>query len=150
MNITLYTNNSEHVALNKSLTALTTLSGTLREESSMLDPVITLSDISQYLHSANYAYIDEFERYYFITQIDYLKNNLWRVHMHVDVLMSWQSQIRQQTGIVERNETEYNLKLNDGLFVTQQNPRIATFAFPYGFDQWDFVLAVSGARGAAE
>lgn len=144
MTITLYRNISEYNAVNKSINELTTLTGTLREESSIIDPVITISDIDNYVGSMNYAYIPEFNRYYFITNIESVRNNLWRVSFHVDVLYTYRSQIKSNSAIIERNENEYDLKLNDGLFRTQQNPRIAQFPFPSGFDTWNFVLAIAG------
>lgn len=144
MNIVLYQNISEYNAVNKSITELTTLTGTLREESSIIDPIITISDIDSYVGSMNYAYIPEFNRYYFITNIESVRNNLWRVSFHVDVLYTYRAQIKSNSAIIERNENEYDLKLNDGLFKTQQNPRIAQFPFPSGFNTWNFVLAIAG------
>lgn len=144
MTITLFRNISEYNAVNKSITELTTLTGTLREESSIIDPVITISDIDSYVGSMNYAYIPEFNRYYFITNIESVRNNLWRVSFHVDVLYTYRAQIKSNSAIIERNENEYDLKLNDGLFKTQQNPRIAQFPFPSGFNTWNFVLAIAG------
>ena len=144
MTITLYRNISEYNAVNKSITELTTLTGTLREESSIIDPVITISYIDSYVGSMNYAYIPEFNRYYFITNIESVRNNLWRVSFHVDVLYTYREQIKGNSAIIERNENQYDLKLNDGLFKTQQNPRIAQFPFPSGFNTWNFVLAIAG------
>ena len=144
MNIVLYSNASEINAVDKNLTELTTLTGTLREQSSIIDPIITISDIDDYIGSMNYAYIPEFNRYYFITNIESVRNNLWKVSFHVDVLFTYRDAIRTNSAIIERNENEYDLKLNDGLFRTQQNPRIAQFPFPNGFNQWNFVLAVAG------
>ena len=144
MTITLYTNNSENNALNKYLTELTTLTGDLREETSVLDPDVLLTHIDEYIESVNYAYIEEFNRYYFVTGIESVRNNLWRLTCHVDVLYTYREQIRSNRAIVERNEVEYDLKLNDGLFKTQQNPRIAQFPFPSGFNTWNFVIAIAG------
>lgn len=144
MNIVLYANASEINAVDKNLTELTTLTGTLREQSSIIDPIITISDIDDYIGSMNYAYIPEFNRYYFITNVESVRNNLWKVSFHVDVLFTYRDAIRANSAIIERNENEYDLKLNDGLFRTQQNPRIAQFPFPNGFNQWNFVLAVAG------
>lgn len=144
MTITLFSNISEYNAVNKSITELTTLTGTLREESSLIDPVISISDIDSYIGSMNYAYIPEFNRYYFITNIESVRDNLWRVSFHVDVLYTYREQIKGNNAIIERNENEYDLKLNDGLFKTQQNPRIAQFPFPSGFTTWNFVLAIAG------
>ena len=144
MTITFFNNISEYNALNKSITELITISGTLHEESSIIDPVISISDIDEYIGAMNYAYMPEFSRFYFITNIESIRNNLWRVSFHVDVLYTYRSQIQSNSAIIERNELEYDLKLNDGLFRTQQNPRIAQFPFPSGFNTWNFVLAVAG------
>lgn len=144
MNLVLYRNISETNAVNKSLTELVTLTGTLRNESSIIDPVILVSDIDSYIGSMNYAYIPEFNRYYFIQNIESVRKNLWRVSFHVDVLYTYREQIKANHAIIERNEIQYDLKLNDGLFKTQQNPRIAQFTFPNGFTNWDFVLAIAG------
>ena len=144
MNIVLYTNASEINAVDKNITELTTLTGTLREQSSIIDPIITISDIDEYIGSMNYAHIPEFNRYYFITNVESVRKNLWKVSFHVDVLFTYRDAIRANSAIIERNENEYDLKLNDGLFRTQQNPRIAQFPFPNGFNQWNFVLAVAG------
>lgn len=144
MNIVLYVNVSEINSVDKNLTTLTTLTGTLREQSSIIDPIITISDIDNYVGQMNYAYIPQFNRYYFITNVESIRNNLWKVSFHVDVLYTYRGAIRANSAIIERNENEYDLKLNDGLFRTQQNPRIAQFPFPNGFNHWNFVLAIAG------
>lgn len=143
MNIKFYTNLSEKNAVNKNITLLNDFTGTLREESSIIDPVFTITSLSS-LATCNYAYIPDFGRYYFINNIKCLRNNYYQVSMHVDVLMTYKNQILANSAIIERNETQYDLKINDGLFKTQQNPRIAQFEFPNGFTNWDFVLAVAG------
>lgn len=144
MRIVLYRNISENNAVNKSLTELVTLTGNLREQSSIINPVINITDIDSYIGSMNYAYIPEFHRYYFITNIESVRVDLWRVSFHVDVLYTYSKQIKSNSAIIARNEIQYDLKLNDGLFKTQQNPRIAQFPFPSGFNTWNFVLAISG------
>lgn len=143
MTITLYTTSSERNAVNKSLSEITTLTGTLRDSSSIINPLITISgDVS--ISHANYAYIPDFGRYYFIDGIESIRNGLWRFSMHVDVLYTYREQIKSNHAIIERNEIDYDLKLNDGLFKVQQNPRIAQFSFPSGFSTWNFVLAIAG------
>lgn len=143
MNVKFYTNLSEKNAINKNITLLDDFTGTLREESSIVDPVITFTSLSN-LPACNYAYIPEFGRYYFVNDITCVRNNYYQVSMHVDVLMTYKDQILANNAIIERNETQFDLKINDGLFKTQQNPRIAQFEFPNGFTNWDFVLAVAG------
>lgn len=67
------------------------LSGTLRENCQIENPEITMQTDPR---GFNYVYIPEFGRYYFITDITVLRENLFRVSMHVDVLMSFNSQIK--------------------------------------------------------
>lgn len=144
MTLTLYSNASEYASLDKELTQVISLTGTLREESSIIDPVLTVEGLDQYITEINYAYIPEFGRYYFITNIESVRTNLWRLSLHVDVLHTYAASIRENSAIIERNENEYDLQLNDGLFQTRQNPRIAQYPFPAGFNTWNFVLAVAG------
>lgn len=144
MNITFYNNVSETTAIDKIINEIYSISGALNDESSLLDPIIIFRGIDEYIGVINYAYIEEFGRYYFITNIDSVRNNLWRLSFHVDVLYTYREQIKGNYAVIERNEIQYDLKLNDGIFKTQQNPRIVQKSFPSGFNQWNFVLAVAG------
>ena len=143
MNVKFYTNTSEKNAMTKNITQLFDFNGVLREESPIIRPVITFEGLTN-IGAINYAYIPDFGRYYFVEEITCIRNGLFQVSMRVDVLMSFRNQILSNNAIIERNENQYDLKLNDGLFKTQQNPRIAQFEFPNGFTNWDFVLAVAG------
>lgn len=144
MTLTLYKTLSDSITLDKELEQLIMLSGILREESSIIDPVILIEDLDDFLPEMNYAYIQEFNRYYYITGIESVRTGLWRVSFHVDVLYTYKDAIRENSGIIERNENLYDLQLNDGLFRTRQNPRIVQVPFPSGFNTWNFVLGVAG------
>lgn len=63
--------------------------------------------------SCNYMYIPTFNRYYFIDDIISVRNNLWRIVAHVDVLMSFKKEIMQQNLLINRNEYDYDLFLID-------------------------------------
>ena len=144
MTLTLYSNSSEYAALDKEIQHLITLSGIMREESSIIDPVILIEDIDSFIPELNYAYIQDFGRYYFVTNIESVRQGLWRVSFHVDVLGTYKYAIRENYGIISRNENLYDLQLADSLFKTRQNPRIEQYPFPSGFNTWNFVLAVAG------
>ena len=145
MTLTLYKNNSEQNAVTKSLTQIQTMTGTLRNGTSIIDPVILVSDVTD-ISGVNYCKINEFNRYYFINNIKSLNNNLWELSCHVDVLQSYADEIRAQSGIVERQENYFNLYLNDGnTFQVYQNPQIATIKFPAGFTDPCFIIAIAGS-----
>ena len=106
MEIIFYRNNSPKEALNKSISEVFRLSGTIKEESSVIDPVITIESVANIASSCNYAYIPEFGRYYFITDIVTTSNTLWMISMHVDVLMSFRDDIKSSL-IYTRNANNY-------------------------------------------
>lgn len=143
--IVFYYNTSEVNAVSKHINQTgIARNGVLREESSVIDPVVIVDAPANVVINSNYAQIAQFNRHYFITNVESVNNGLWRVSMHVDVLYTYRNQIRNNSAIIERNENDYDLKLNDGLFKTQQNPRIAQIPFTSGFNQFDFVLAIAG------
>lgn len=125
------------------------LTGTLRMGSSLLDPVILVeaNDPGFHANQYNYCYVQDFGRYYYITDIISANYTLWEIHCHVDVLMSYSEQIKEQTAIVARQENKYNMYLDDGIFMTYQNPKIQTkvFSVEGPFETQEFVLVVAGS-----
>lgn len=144
MDITLQINNSEKNRLDKSITDIVTLSGTLRDQTSIINPVIVIEgDLSSFVN-CNYMTISAFNRSYFINNITSINNNLFEISAHVDVLSTYKSQIRENSAIIARQEKKWNLYLNDGVFKTYQNPYIVTKAFPSGFTEQHFIFSVAG------
>ena len=129
--------------IRKSPSSLVELNGTLREECSLIDPIITF-EYSSIPYNANYLHIPIFNRYYFIREIESIRNNLWRVKAHCDVLFTYSDYILQQTAIIARQENEWNLYLNDSMFKAYQNPMVQVKYFPSGFTTQEFVLAMAG------
>ena len=102
MNINLYVNTSEPEKLDKTLISGISLTGFLRESSSIIDPVILIEGNASTLSLYNYAYIPEFERYYFINNIESVRTGLVRVYMHVDALSSFKSGIRSNNALIDQ------------------------------------------------
>ena len=144
MRIILYKNESEPIKVDKTLTQIATVEGYLREETSLLRPSFAIELPSSAIGNINYAYVEEFGRYYFVGNPESIRTGLWLFPMKVDVLSTYKVDIRNNYAIIGRNEKEYDLLLNDGLFQTQQRPRRAQIVFPQGFDTWNFVLAIAG------
>lgn len=144
-----YRCNSAANVVDKELNQEFEVQGTLRDGSSVIDPVIIVEANAPGFHAndVNYLYVEEFRRYYYITNIISTNYTLWELHCHVDVLMSYKDQIRAQTAIVARQEAQYNLLLDDGIFMVYQNPKIQTktFSVEGPFETQEFVLVVAGS-----
>lgn len=54
--------------------------------------------------SYNYAFIPDYSRYYYITNIEWLGGNAWRLFLSVDVLMSFATNIKNTRAVVSRLE----------------------------------------------
>lgn len=147
MELVLYENKSDRKVVTKDIETLITLNGTLRENCSISDPVITVDAINNSIAArCNYAKIAQFGRYYFVNDIVF-NGLLYEIHMHVDVLASFQTQLKQLDAVIARNENKYNLYLNDGYFKTYQNPYVSIKQFPSGFEEQYYVLSVAGSGG---
>ena len=111
MNITLYRCTSEKNRLDKTDYLFNRSNSTcqIKFPTSVIDPVFTMQwNSDMIVVQFNYAYIPEFNRYYFIDDIISIANNLWEVHCHVDALMSWKDEIVNNTCRVMRNEFRGN------------------------------------------
>lgn len=125
-------NNEPMNKIQKTPQSLFQLTGTLKDESSIVDPVILVEKDDPI--SANYAYIAAFNRYYYIKNIEAVRNNLWRITMHTDVLKTFSEGILGSPCIVAKSSSRFNLYLNDENYKCQQNDIIMTKTFPQGFD----------------
>lgn len=103
MNLRLCVNNSEKNKINKSLTAGVTLSGTLRNESNVVTPSIIINIDNPTIY--NYAYIEDFGRYYFITDYISLRTGIWQINLKSDVLMSFKDSILASNVLINNTET---------------------------------------------
>ena len=130
--VMLYENSDETHTVFKTLSAGKEYKGTLREGSSIVNPVILIEDPSRL--KANYAYISDFNRYYFITDIISVNFNLWEVHMNCDVLMSYREGIRGLTARIRRSESIATWAYADTLIPPQSGAsitrRISTIVNP--------------------
>lgn len=142
--IALQVNQSEKNRLNKSISPLITVTGVLKRDTSIIDPVIMIQCDLTAVNTCNYMTIPAFGRSYFVNDIRSIRNGLVEFSCHVDVLSTYASAIRANTAIIRKQEGVWNLYLNDGTFKVFQNPTVLTRAFPTGFTTQEFILAVAG------
>ena len=143
-NIKLMVNQSENIRLDKKTKTISTVSGTLKDSTSIIDPVITIECDLADVTGCNYISIPKFNRFYFVNNIRSVGQGLVEFSCHVDVLSSFADEIKKNDAIIKRQENKWNLYLNDGTFKVYQNPLVLTRAFPSGFSTQEFVLAVAG------
>ena len=112
MIVTLYKNSSDNIVVSKSIEELKTYTTVLLfKDSSILSPtlIFTTSDVV----NANYLYITEWKRYYYITDITILDNNKAVVKCNVDVLMSFKNEILNTKQNIVRSQNRYNMYMID-------------------------------------
>lgn len=142
MIVELYINSSPSNYVTKSISLVDTLEGTLRNPTSIIDPVITIERDNPI--GFNYVRIPDFNRYYFVTGIASVSDTLISISMHCDVLMSYATSIKLGTAIIRRQENAYNLMLDDGIFKAYQNTKHKIIKFPYGFNTFSYILVLAG------
>lgn len=133
MNITLYVSNAEKNRMYKDSFLgenYEFTNCTLKVPTSFINPVIILYETNYISRNQyNYAYIPEFKRYYFVTDIICTSKNMWEIHMHVDVLMSWKEKIVTNKARVMRNEYRGDEYIFDELADLSMNYNIIKDAF---------------------
>ncbi len=140
-------NNSENNKLDKNVELVKSVAGYMREETSIISPVLMIEAPLDEVAAANYITIPAFGRSYFIENIETVTTKLQRVTARCDVISSFADEIKANKGIVRRAESAnaYNLYINDNSLVAYQDPYILTEPFPNGFTGTAFILAVAGA-----
>ena len=154
MTITLYKNLSESIVVDKSLTEITTVEGALRDGSSIIDPTIRFDFNVDSISGANYIYIHEWNRYYFVQNITSLYNSYWLIQCHVDVLYTYRVPVRRLSAIIARQQNLYNLYLDDDKFLVNAQRLYWTKAFPNrvtagnSANAKSFILSLAGGAGS--
>lgn len=136
---------SEKNRLDKQVSDVLVISGTLKAETSLINPVVVCAVDLSSIADVNYMTIPAFGRKYFVTDIRSIRDGFCEITAHVDVLSTYRDQIRNNTAIISKQEHDWNLYLNDGSLQIYQNSIVLTKAFPSGFTTQEFVIAVAGS-----
>mgnify|MGYP006908867257 CR=1 FL=1 len=133
MQIKLLTTTDPNNKVVKTYTEDQTIEATIIDGCSILKPEFTLELNS--MPTSNYAYIADFNRYYFIDNPIAECPGVYTLKMSVDVLMSFANGIKALTGVISRQENSnaYNLYLEDDAFKAYAYPQVVTKEFPSGF-----------------
>ena len=103
MEIKLYITEDADTVMNKDLTLITTLDIQMRDRQNVSAPILILGEIEGVdLKTVNYAYIDEFKRYYFIRTITVGQNNIYTLTMECDVIETYKEDILNSSALISR------------------------------------------------
>ena len=124
MVIKLYNTASENIRIEKVLTGEVSLTGNLKDECSIKEPVVLVEGIHI---NKNYAYIPEFNRYYYVlSDTKIVRGNITELHLRCDPLKSFASEIKALPADIERSETIYDIYLPDPEIKAETNYDVVT------------------------
>lgn len=146
--IKLQHNGSEKYVVNKNITDLLTVSGTLKEGTSIVDPTFLIEGAYENLGNFNYLTVDSFHRKYYVRDVVQYRTGLLSVDCHSDVLSCDIDTLKLQKGIIKRQEFLYNKLLNDSSIKAYQNSHVIQIPFPDGFEDSQYILLVAGVAQA--
>lgn len=121
---------------------------TLKESTSLVNPTFIITGFNMSSYPVNYVELTlstSATKYYFIKDMIAVANNVWELPCHIDVLMSYNSEIKNLMVTIERQENLYNLYLNDSIIKKFSYPLIQTKAFSGTFgNSYQYYLIASG------
>lgn len=127
---------------------------TLKDPQSIMNIELKLSGTPTRIANKNYLRLPVLtgvQRYYFITDITSIPgydtgNYMWIIKGRLDPLMTYADDIKNLTGIVDRQENQYNLYLNDPMVPKMSYPLIQHKAFPTSIttSDYNFYLITAG------
>lgn len=168
-NIYLYQNSAEPIRVVKEAFLTPTIADpngeaisvpfNVKGECDLLNPVIDLAfdGSTTPIVTANYSYIPEWKRYYYITNVTSVRTGMWRLSLHVDVLYSHATNIAKIPCVCVRNRNVYNSYLIDDRVPLQNNYNvqyIASTGSPLipvnATGSTDYVYVATVVRGGAQ
>lgn len=94
----------------------------LKENSSIIDPVIILDLGTDSAPDYNYAYIPVYGRYYAVTEWTWVEHRLWSASLSCDVLASYRTQIGDKDLYILRSSAASNGRVVDSKYPTLAKP----------------------------
>ena len=124
-----------------------TVTAKLKGDSSVGEPVFEIKYDGDLL-SANYFYVVDWSRYYFIPKPSTLSMQRMFVQGRCDVLMTYRTQIKELVCVIERQEDRdrCDMYLPDKAFRQESRHIVQCISFPNSFhkENSSFVLATGG------
>lgn len=151
MNLTLYNNTEPNNKINKVLTPVGTITGYMKTDCPVEKPIIEIDlsgmDVTTRANvtNCNYCYVQELNRYYYITAHNYTTNDLYEITLSVDVLKTYASEIINQECLIERSQFYNSPYIVDNQRMAYNFPMVLTKRFSGSFDSPHYYLTVASS-----
>lgn len=99
----LYTTKTPNNTIGKVLENETEYNIKFKSQADRTKPVVVL--MSETMIDFNYAYIPDFNRYYFVESIEVTPNKIYNISLRCDVLESFKNDILESSGFVNQQTT---------------------------------------------
>ena len=147
INISLYQVTDDIHVMGKNIgTAVATHQITLKEGCSVDRPVVSFSAEASAIAPLNYAYIDTFQRYYYIVDRNSLMKGVVELTLESDPLESFQAELRACPATITRQEDrkKADAYLVDGKYIGKAYQQLTTRDFPKSLDDFSYILMCVG------
>lgn len=151
--ISLYKTQGQKNSTSRIIDSGVTVNGVFKDDDnqSYLDPVVRFQTTDTFsIGSRNYAYIEPFNRYYWIKDVKVIRTNLYELHLHEDVIYSHRQAIRTNTAeifVQESSSKELaNPNINPGLIAPSSDGYITVYPCSGKLrEQGGYVLVIPGS-----
>ena len=106
MKIILYNTTDNNNVINKVLRDSTEFDIKFKDKTDIMKPVVLLHSETDV--NFNYAYMENFKRFYFIESIEIFPNNIYSLSLTCDVLESFKDEILKSNGYISQQNENIN------------------------------------------
>lgn len=150
MTITLYKSPGERNRLSRSLTVVKTYVNAQITDIVNVETPELLINRDDTIIGFDYAYIQEFGRYYFLNDLQIVNGNQFKLFLESDPLMSFRSGILNSQCIAKRSTSRINPEIEDNQAAFKNIPKRIHFKMANGFtpsgssSSWNYILTLGG------
>lgn len=150
MNITMYKMTKDRLIINKDIENNNTgvaMTAYARGEFDIENPIITVDSAASNITLYNYVYIEDYNRYYFVTRHKCVRTGIYELTCEEDYLYTWKNTIYNWTVELERGQYDYNLYFKDEAFMALEGHNLNVLEFPNALPNGKHnILIVNGGR----
>lgn len=147
--VTLYTDYLNSDTTKRPETALATTNCVWKQGTALLSPTFLVGSNVGTIQDVTYVYIDEWDRYYKVVEIRFMRTNVYELDCEVDVLKSWSNTIKASSQYVLRSASSSNGRVNDVKYpiiswCVQSHTPLTHRTFTNKLEDGTFIVGVSG------